>query len=110
LTVEVDEPQRILRDAKEDLHDTVFLELENGGTAEPDRGEIHRRHGLGCVPYRDTFFANVEWQSGNRPGTQRVIFHCRANAKKEMQNRENALSFRVEFSPRQIKARGQPDL
>jgi hypothetical protein len=58
--VEGDEPLRMLRDAREDLHDTVF--------------------------------------------------HCRANAKKEMQNRENALSFRVEFCPRLMKTRGQPDL
>ena len=44
------------------------------------------------------------------PESQKVIFHCRANAKKEMQNRDNALSFRVEFSPRLMKARGKPDL
>jgi hypothetical protein len=44
------------------------------------------------------------------PESAKVIFHCRANAKKDMQNRENALSFRVEFSPRLMKARGQPDL
>jgi hypothetical protein len=43
------------------------------------------------------------------PESAKVIFHCCANAKKEMQNRENALSFRVEFSPL-MKARGQPDL
>jgi hypothetical protein len=34
LTVEGDEPLRILRDAREDLHDTVFLELENGGVLD----------------------------------------------------------------------------
>ena len=44
------------------------------------------------------------------PESQKVIFHCRANAKKQMQNRRNALSFRVEFCPRLMKARGQPDL
>jgi hypothetical protein len=34
LAVEGDEPLRILRDAREDLHDTVFLELENGGVLD----------------------------------------------------------------------------
>jgi len=34
LTAEGDEPLRILRDAREDLHDTVFLELENGGVLD----------------------------------------------------------------------------
>jgi hypothetical protein len=110
LTVEGDEPQRILRDAKEDLHDTLFLELENGGTldltavkyidaAESDaiRTEMHFARALNGAPAID-------------PESEKVIFHCRANAKKEMQNRANALSFRVEFSPRQMKSRGQPDL
>jgi hypothetical protein len=110
LTVEGGEPQRILRDAKEDLHDTVFLELENGGTldltaikyvegAESDavRTELHFARLLNGEPAID-------------PESQRVIFHCRANAKKEMQNRENVLSFRMEFCPRLMKARGQPDL
>lgn len=110
LTVEGDEPLRILRDAREDLHDTVFLELENGGTLDLQavkyvedgdtdvvRTEMHFSRTLNGVPAID-------------PESQRVIFHCRANAKKEMQNRENALSFRVEFCPRLMKARGQPDL
>jgi len=44
------------------------------------------------------------------PESQKVIFHCRAKAKKEMQNRQNALSFRVEFCPRLMKARGRSDL
>jgi hypothetical protein len=34
LTVEGDEPLRILRDAHEDLHDTIFLELENRGVLD----------------------------------------------------------------------------
>jgi hypothetical protein len=108
LTVEGDEPLRILRDAKEDLHDTVFLELENGGTldltavkfvedSDTVRSEMHFARMLNGEPTID-------------PESERVIFHCRANAKKKMQNRENSLSFRVEFAPRMMKARGQPDL
>jgi hypothetical protein len=110
LTVEGDEPLRILRNAKEDLHDTIFLELENGGTldltavkfiedsdTDAVRTELHFGRLLNGIPAID-------------PDSERVIFHCRANARKEMQNRANALSFRVEFAPRLMKALGQPDL
>lgn len=110
LTVEGDEPLRMLRDAREDLHDTIFLELENGGTldltavkfiddgdSDAIRTELHFARSLGGQPAID-------------PESEKVILHCRANAKKEMQNRQNALSFRVEFCPRLMKARGQPDL
>jgi len=110
LAVEGDEPLRILRDAREDLHDTVFLELENGGTldfttvnfpdeanAETLRTEFHFARLLNGEPAID-------------PESERVIFHCRANAKKEMSGRDNSLSFRVEFSPRAMKAQGKPDL
>lgn len=110
LAVEADEPLRILRDAREDLHDTVFLELENGGTldvtsvkfpveadAETLRTEFHFARLLNGEPAID-------------PESEKVIFHCRANAKKEMPGRDNSLSFRVEFSPRAMKVRGQPDL
>jgi hypothetical protein len=110
LTVEGDEPQRILRDAKEDLHDTVFLELENGGTL--DLTAVRYIDGTDSDAFRTEihFSRTLNGSPAIDPESQRVIFHCRANAKKEMQNRENALSFRVEFSPRQMKARGQPDL
>jgi hypothetical protein len=110
LSVEGDEPLRILRGAKEDLHDTVFLELESGGTldfttveflegpdAEGVRAEFHFPRGLDGPPAVD-------------PESQRVVFHCRATAKKEAAGRANALAFRVEFRPRAMKVRGKPDL
>jgi hypothetical protein len=110
LAVEGDEPLRILREAREDLHDTVFLELENGGTldftavkfvddtdAETLRTEFHFARLLNGEPAIDA-------------ESERVVFHCRATAKKEMPGRSNSLSFRVEFSPRAMKAQGKPDL
>ncbi|HVO58257.1 MAG TPA: hypothetical protein VMT51_11225 [Dongiaceae bacterium] len=109
LMVEGDEPQRILRDAREDLHDTVFLELDSGGTldlasvkflegAETDiiRTELHFSRTLGGQPAID-------------PESTRVVLHCRANAKKAMPSRENALAFRVEFNPSQMKVNGKSD-
>jgi hypothetical protein len=110
LTVEGDEPLRILRDAREDLHDTVFLELENGGVL--DLASVkYVEDGDTDVVRTEMHFARLRnGEPAIDPDSAKVIFHCRANAKKEMQNRENTLSFRVEFSPRLMKAREQPDL
>jgi len=110
LAVLGDEPLRILRGAEGDLHDSVFLELENGGTldftsvnyvdetdAETLRSEFHFPRLLNGVPAVD-------------PDSERVIFHCRAVAKKEIPGRSNSLSFRVEFNARAMRAQGHPDL
>jgi hypothetical protein len=110
LTVEGDEPLRILHDAREDLHDTVFLELESGGTLDLQSVEFVEDGDTDVVRTELHFSRTLNGTPAIDPESEKVIFHCRANAKREMQNRENALSFRVEFCPRQMKARGQPDL
>jgi hypothetical protein len=110
LTVEGDEPLRILRDAREDLHDTVFLELDNGGVLGLASVKYVEEGDSDVVRTEMHFARMLNGEPAIDPESARVIFHCRAKARKEMQNRENALSFRVEFSPRLMKARGQPDL
>ncbi|HMH80276.1 MAG TPA: hypothetical protein VK514_08640 [Candidatus Acidoferrum sp.] len=110
LTVEGDEPLRILRDAREDLHDTVFLELDNGGVLDLVSVKYVEEGDSDVVRTEMHFARMLNGEPAIDPESAKVIFHCRANARKEMQNRENALSFRVEFSPRLMKARGQPDL
>jgi hypothetical protein len=110
LSVEGDEPLRILRDAREDLHDTVFLELENGGVLDLASVKFVEEGDTDVVRTEMHFARMLNGEPAIDPESAKVIFHCRANAKKEMPNRENALSFRVEFNPRQMKARGQPDL
>jgi hypothetical protein len=110
LTVEGDEPLRILRDAREDLRDTVFLELENGGVLDLASVQYVEDGDTDVVRTEMHFARLLNGEPAIDPQSAKVIFHCRANAKKEMQNRENALSFRVEFCPRLMKARGQPDL
>lgn len=110
LTVEGDEPLRILRDAKEDLHDTVFLELENGGILDLTAVKYIEDGDTDVVRTEMHFARLLNGEPAIDPESERVIFHCRANARKEMQNRANSLSFRVEFCPRQMKARGQSDL
>ncbi|HVH50215.1 MAG TPA: hypothetical protein VM781_01005 [Candidatus Bathyarchaeia archaeon] len=109
LTVEGDEPLRILRDAREDLHETVFLELENGGVLDLASVQYVEDGDSDVVRSEMHFARLLNGEPAIDPESAKVIFHCRANAKKEMQNRENALSFRVEFSPRLMKVRGQPD-
>jgi hypothetical protein len=110
LTVEGDEPPRILRDAREDLHDTVFLELENGGVLDLSAVKYVEDGDTDVVRTEMHFARLLNGEPAIDPESQKVIFPCRANARKEMQNRQNALSFRVEFCPRLMKARGQPDL
>jgi hypothetical protein len=97
LTVEGDEPLRMLRDAKEDLHDTVFLELENGGTLDLIAVKFIDDGDTDAVRTELHFAKTLDGQPAIDPKSEKVIFHCLANAKKEMQNRQNALSFRVEF-------------
>jgi hypothetical protein len=110
LSVEGDEPMRILRDAKEDLHDTVFLELENGGTLDLTGVQYLENSETDAVRTQLHFLRILNGEPAIDPESERVIFHCRANAKKPMPGRDNALSFRVEFNPRQMKAQGHPDL
>jgi len=110
LTVEGDEPLRILRDAREDLHDTVFLELENGGVLDLMAVKYVEEGDTDVIRTEMHFARLLNGEPAIDPESQKVIFHCRANAKKQMQNRQNALSFRVEFCPRLMKERGQPDL
>lgn len=109
LTVEGDEPLRMLRDAREDLHDTIFLELENGGILDLLAVKFVDAGDSDAVRTELHFARLLNGQPAIDPESQRVILHCRANAKKEMQNRQNALSFRVEFCPRQMKVRGESD-
>jgi len=110
LALEGDEPLRILRNAREDLHDTVFLELENGGSLDFSCVKFVEDTGAETLRTEFHFPRLLNGQPAIDPESDRVVFHCRANAKKEMPARENSLSFRVEFSPRAMKVRGQPDL
>ena len=110
IAFEGDEPLRIFRDAKEDLHDTVFLELDNGFTL--DLASVQFVDGADSQPLRTEFHfpRQVEGKPGIDVDTERVVFHCRATAKKQMPNRENSISIRVDFHPKEMRAHGEPDL
>jgi hypothetical protein len=110
LAIEGSEPLRILADAKEDLHDTVFLELANGTTLdlvsvvfvdgpeqEKQRVEFH-------------FPREIDGQATIDPESERVVFHCKAAAKTPRPGYDNSLALRAEFRPRTMRVHGAPDL
>jgi hypothetical protein len=110
IAVEGDEPMRILRNAKEDLHDTVFLELNNGFSL--DLANVQFLDGADADPLRTEFHfpRQIEGKPAIDPDSEKVIFHCHARAKKEMPNRDNSIAIRVDFHPKDMRAQNLPDL
>lgn len=101
---------RILKDAKEDLHDTVFLEMPDGFSI--DLATVNFFNGSSNEEVRVEFHfpREIDGQPSIPPETEKVIFHCRATAKTERPGEQNAIAFRAEFHPNEMKAHGQPDL
>src|SRR5882672_4697400 len=104
IAIEGDEPMRIIRDAKEDLHDTIFVELGNGFTL--DLASVQCIDGADADPLRTEFHFPrlIEGKPAIDPDTEKVIFHLRATAKREMPNRQNAIAIRVDFRPKEMRA------
>ncbi len=111
LVIEGSEPLRILQGAKEDLHDTVFLELASGtmldlesvrffdgSEQEEPRVEFH-------------FPKQIEGQATLDPESDRiVVFHCKGSAKVPSPGHDNTLALHAEFKPRAMRVHGVPDL
>jgi len=110
LVIEGSEELRILRDAKEDLHDTVFLELPDGVTL--DLGSVQFVEGTeqGNPRVEFHFPRQIEGRPTLDPNFERIIFHCKASAKTAQPLQDNAIALRAEFKPRAMRARGEPDL
>ncbi|MBS1840900.1 MAG: hypothetical protein JSS69_02570 [Acidobacteria bacterium] len=110
IAIEGDEPMRIIRDAKEDLHDTVFVELDNGFTL--DLASVQYIDGPDADPLRTEFhfLREIEGKPAIDTDSEKVIFHLRATAKKELPNRQNAIAIRVDFHPKEMRAQNVPDL
>ncbi len=107
LVIEGNEALRIFQDAREDLHDTVFLELPDGGSldlasvtfmaeGQEARSEFH-------------FPRQLEGRAAIDPEADRVVFHCKASAKNTRIGRDNAIAPRAEFKPRLMRVHGVPD-
>ncbi len=110
LVVEGAEALRILRDAGENLRETVFLELPDGMTL--DLADVRfvegQKAGEDYVAFH--FPRQVEGKPTVSADAQKVVFHCKATAKTTRPGRPNALSIRAVFEPRKMRAGGQPDL
>ncbi len=104
------EPFRILRDAKEDLHDTVFLELPSSATLDLESARFLEETQQGEARVEFHFPRQIEGRATLDPEIERVVFHCRASAKTPLPWHDNALSLRAEFRPRAMLVRGVPDL
>ena len=110
LVIEGSEPLRILSDAKDDLHDTVFLELPDGGTLDFESVRFADRSDQ-AEPHVEFHFPRlVDGQPTLNPDAERVIFHCKASAKTPRPFQENSLALRAEFKPKTMRVRGVPDL
>jgi hypothetical protein len=110
LVIEGSEELRILSDAKEDLHDTVFLELPGGATL--DLASVRFVEGTEQEEARVEFHFPkvVEGRATLDAEAERVVLHCKASAKTPRSFHDNALFLRAEFSPRAMRVRGVPDL
>jgi hypothetical protein len=110
LVIEGSEPFRILENAKEDLHDSVFLELTSGMTL--DLESVRFFEGTEREEARTEFHfpKQIDGRATLDPESALIIFHCKASAKTPRPGHDNALALRAEFKPRAMRAHGVPDL
>jgi hypothetical protein len=111
LVIEGSEPLRILQDTKEDLRDTVFLELASGTTLDLEGVRLIEGTESGQQPRVEFHFPReVDGRATLDPESERIVFHCKAAAKIPRPGHENSLAIRAEFRPRTMRVHGVPDL
>jgi len=110
LAIEGSEELRILKDAKEDLHDSVFLELASGMTL--DLESVRFVEGAEREEARAEFHfpKKIEGRATIDPEMATVVFHCKASARTPRLGHDNSLALRAEFKPRAMRVHGVPDL
>jgi hypothetical protein len=110
LVIEGAEPLRILQDAKEDLRDSVFLELMSGLTL--DLGSVRFFEGTEQEEPRVEFHfpRQMDGRATLDPDSERIVLHCKASAKTPRPGHDNMLALRAEFHPRAMRVHGVPDL
>jgi hypothetical protein len=109
LVIEGSEPLRILQNTKENLHDTVFLELTNGATLDLEGVRFFEGSELEQPRVEFHFPRQIDGRATLDPGSERIIFHCKASTKAPHSGRDS-LALRVEFRPRAMRVHGVPDL
>lgn len=110
LVIDASEALRILSDAKENLRDTVFLELPNGTTLDLESAVIVAGSAQEKPHIEFHFPRQIDGRVTIDPESDRGIFHCKASAKTPRPDRDNSLSLRAEFKPRTMRVHGAPDL
>jgi hypothetical protein len=110
LALEGSEAMRILQDAKEDLHDSVFLELMSGMTLDLESVRYIEGNEREVARAEFHFPKTMEGRATIDPQAESVVFHCKATAKIALPGRENRLALRAEFRPRTMRVHGVPDL
>ncbi len=110
LVIDASEALRILSDAKENLRDTVFLELPNGTTLDLESAVIVEGSAQEKPRVEFHFPRQIDGRVTIDPESDRIVFHCKASAKTPRPDRDNSLSLRAEFKPRTMRVHGAPDL
>lgn len=110
VAIEGSEPTRIFQDPNEELHDTVFLVLDEGLTL--DLAKVTFVEATDDTEARVEFHfpREVEGHPAIDPQSEKIEFHCKASVKTPRPGRQNALSIRTLFHPRAMRANGLPDL
>lgn len=110
IAIEGSEPMRILQDANEDLHETVFLVLDEGLTLDLAQVKFVESTEDTDARVEFHFQREVEGHAAIDPQSEKIEFHCKASAKTPRLGRQNALAIRSLFHPRAMRANGMPDL
>lgn len=110
IAIEGSEPLRILQDADEDLHETVFVVLDEGLTLDLMKVKFVDATDDTDARVEFHFAREVEGRPAIDPQSEKIEFHCKASAKTPRPGRQNALSIRTQFHPRLMRANGAPDL
>lgn len=110
IAIEGSEPMRIFQDPNEDLHETVFLILDEGLTLDLAKVTFVEATDDSDARVEFHFPREVEGHPAIDPQSEKIEFHCKASVKTPRSGRQNALSIRTLFHPRLMRAIGVPDL
>lgn len=110
IAIEGSEPLRIFQDPNEDLHETVFLVLDDGLTLDLAKVTFVEATDDTDARVEFHFPREVEGHPAIDSQAEKIEFHCKASAKTPRPGRQNALSIRSQFHPRLMRANGVPDL
>ena len=110
IAIEGSEPVRVFQDAKEDLHETVFLVLDEGLTLDLAQVKFVEATDDADARVEFHFPREVDDYPAIDPQSEKIEFHCKASAKTPRPGRQNAIAVRSQFHTRTMRANGAPDL